>query len=211
MEIVWLGHACFRIRGKEAAVVTDPCDRASTGYSIGKPSADIVTVSKQDPAHAHVAGVGGTPRVLDGPGEYEISGTSVTGVATDHNGAAAAGRNIAFVFELEDLRICHLGAIRAVPTSDQVEEIGAVDLLLIPVGGGEAIDAPPAAETVSLLEPRLVIPMQYRTPVEKTKLDGVDRFLKEMGAKAGEAHAKVAVTRSSLPDETQVMVLNPKS
>ena len=209
MEIVWLGHSCFRIRGKEAAVVTDPCDR-STGYSIGKPAADIVTVSMQDPAHANVAGVGGTPRVLDGPGEYEISGTTITGVATDHNGAAPANRNIAFVLELEDLRVCHLGGIRAVPTSDQVEEIGAVDILLIPVGGGDALDAPPAAETVSLLEPRLVIPMHYKTEAEKTKLDGVDRFLKEMGAKAGEAHAKVAVTRSSLPDETQVMILSPK-
>ncbi|MEX2246338.1 MAG: MBL fold metallo-hydrolase [Dehalococcoidia bacterium] len=210
MEITWLGHACFRIRAKEATVVTDPCDR-STGYSLGRPTADIVTVSVHNPAHDYVAGVAGTPRVLDGPGEFEISGASIIGVATQNGQPDAAERNLAFVIEMEDVRVCHLGSLRAVPTSDQVAEIGNVDVLLIPVGGGGEIDAPAAAETVSLLEPRLVIPMRYQTPVEKTKLDPVDRFLKEMGAKTSEAHAKLAITRSSLPEETQVLVLNTKS
>lgn len=211
MEITWLGHCCFRIRAKEATVVTDPCDK-STGYSLGRPTADLVTVSFHDPAHDAVGAVAGDPRVIDGPGEFEISGASVTGVTTyrDKEKGAERGRSVSYVIELEDLRIAHLGGIGHVPTSDQVEEMGNVDILLLPVGGGESLDAPPAAETVSLLEPKLVIPMHYKTDIEKAKLDPVERFLKEMGAKSTETLAKLQVTRSSLPDEMQVMVVDYK-
>jgi L-ascorbate metabolism protein UlaG (beta-lactamase superfamily) len=208
MEITWLGHCCFRLRAKESTVVTDPCDK-STGYSLGRPTADLVTVSLDDPAHNHVAGVAGSPRVVAGPGEFEVAATSVVGVSTWHD-AEKTRRNVAYVIELEDLRICHLGAMGVVPTSDQVEEIGSVDILLVPVGGGHAFDAPPAAETVSLLEPKLVIPMHFKTDVERERLDPIDRFLKEMSAKAPETHAKIAVTRSSLPDEMQMLVLDYK-
>lgn len=211
MEIVWLGHACVRIRAKEATIVADPCDK-STGYSLGRPTADLVTVSFDDRAHNYSAGVAGQPRVLSGPGEYEIAGASVVGVTTWHDREAksAGPRNVVFVYDLEDLRVCHLGAIGAVPTSDQLEQIGSVDILLVPVGGGDALDAPAASEAVSLIEPGLVIPVNFATDADKMKLDPVDRFLKEMGAKAGERHAKLAVTRSSLPDETQVLVLDYK-
>jgi L-ascorbate metabolism protein UlaG (beta-lactamase superfamily) len=211
MEIVWLGHACVRIRAREATIVADPCDK-STGYSLGRPTADIVTVSVDDPAHNYAAGVAGQPRILSGPGEYEIAGASVAGVATWHDRQAKATgpRNVVFVYDLEDLRVCHLGAIGTVPTSDQLEQIGSVDILLVPVGGADSLDAPAASEAVSLIEPRLVIPVHYATDIERTKLDSVDRFLKEMGAKPGERHAKLAVTRSSLPEETQVIVLDYK-
>ena len=213
MEITWLGHACFRIRAKEATVVTDPYDNKATGYTLGRPTADIVTVSISDPGHGNVDGVAGSPKVLSGPGEFEISGASIVGITT-YQGASKqpeSGRNIAFVIELEDLRIGHLGGIGHVPTSDQLEEMSNVDILLVPVGGGESLDAPPAAETVSLIEPKLVIPMHFKTDIEKSKLDPVDRFLKEMGVKAVEApQAKVSITRSSLPGETQVLVLDSK-
>lgn len=209
MEITWLGHGCFRIRAKEATVVTDPCDKNS-GYSLGRPTADLITVSHEDPSHSAVSAVAGDPRVLSGPGEYEISGASVVGVTTWRGKDKTDGPNIAFVIELEDLRIGHLGGIGHVPTSDQVEEMGNIDILLVPVGGGGAIDAPPAAETVSLLEPKLVIPMHFSTDVDKHNLDPVDRFLKEMGVKAEERHTKIAVTRSSLPEATQVLVLDYK-
>lgn len=211
MEITWLGHSCFRIRAKEATIVTDPCDK-STGYSLGRPTADLVTVSIGDPAHSSVSGVAGDPRVIDGPGEFEIAGASLVGVTTyrDKEKGASAGRNVAYVIEVEDLRICHLGSIGHVPTSDQVEEIGNVDILLVPVGGGDSLDAPPAAETVSLIEPKLVIPMHFKTDIEKAALDPIDRFLKEMGAKTTETHAKIAVTRSSLPEETQILILDYK-
>ncbi len=208
MEITWLGHCCVRFRAKEATVISDPCDK-TTGYSLGRPTADLVTVSFSDRAHNYVEGVAGSPRVIDGPGEFEVAGTSVVGVSTWHDREKTA-RNIAYVIELEDLRICHLGALGVVPTSDQVEEIGSVDVLLVPVGGGDSLDAPPAAETVSLIEPKFVIPIHYKTDVERTQLDPIERFLKEMGAKTAETHAKLTVTRSSLPEETQVLVLDYK-
>ncbi|MGH7622386.1 MAG: MBL fold metallo-hydrolase [Gemmatimonadaceae bacterium] len=211
MELTWLGHGCVRIRAKEATVLTDPCDK-STGYSLGRPTADIVTVSIHDRGHDYVDGVAGSPRVIDGPGEFEISGASIVGVTTyrGKEKQIESGRNIAFIIEVEDMRIGHLGAIGHVPTSDQVEEMSNVDVLLVPVGGGESLDAAPAAETVSLIEPRLVIPIHFKTDVEKMPLDPVDRFLKEMGAKAVEAQAKVSITRSSLPTETQALVLEIK-
>jgi L-ascorbate metabolism protein UlaG (beta-lactamase superfamily) len=209
MELTWLGHGCFRIKAKEATVVPDPTDKKA-GYSLGRPTADLVTVSCDNPAHNAVGAIASDPRVIDGPGEFEIRGVSLAGVATARGKEKEGGRNVAFVLDLEDIRIGHLGAIGHVPTSDQVEELGAVDILLIPVGGGCGLEAPPAAETVSLLEPKLVIPMHFQTDADTNKLDPVDRFLKEMGVKADERHAKIAVTRSSLPDTTQVVVLDYK-
>src|SRR5881628_3030870 len=102
MEIVWLGHSCFRIRGREATIVTDPCPPAS-GYSIGKPTADIVTVSHPHENHSHVKAVAGDPFVIEGPGEYEIHGAFITGIATSHDsdGGAERGHNVAFVMEME--------------------------------------------------------------------------------------------------------------
>ena len=211
MEITWLGRACFRIRGKEATIVTDPPDK-STGYSIGRPTADIVTVSNSQPAHSNVDGVAGNPRVIEGPGEFEIAGTSIIGVATSRGqaGQTEGGKNVAYVFEVEDMRIGHLGAIGHVPTSTQIEEMGGVDVLLVPVGGGDSLEPATAAETVNLLEPKLVVPMNYKTDAERDKLGSLDRFLKEMGAKSPEHHAKLTVTRSSLPEETQIMVIDYK-
>jgi len=212
VEIVWLGHSCFRIRGREATIVTDPCP-ASSGYSIGKPTADIVTVSHDHADHSYVKAVPGSPTVLNGPGEYEIHGAFVTGIGTYHDSERGAerGENVAFVVELEDIRVCHLGDLGHTPTAEQAEEMTGVDVLLIPIGGDGTIDGAKAAEVVSLLEARLVIPMHYKTEATKDRLDPPDRFLKEMGIVAAmEPLAKLSVTRSTLPHETQVMVLDYK-
>ena len=120
------------------------------------------------------------------------------------------GRNVAYVFEVEDMRVGHLGAIGHVPTSDQIEAMGGVDVLLVPVGGGESLDGATAAEAGTVLEPKIVIPMNFKTDADKGKLDPLDRFLKEMGAKNLEKHQKATITRSSLPEETQVLVLEYK-
>jgi L-ascorbate metabolism protein UlaG (beta-lactamase superfamily) len=211
MEITWLGHSCFRLRGKDATVLTDPFAK-STGYSIGKPTADIVTVSHDHPAHNNVGAVAGTPRVVQGPGEFEMSGVLIMGVRTYHDSEKGEklGKNTAFVFELDDVRVCHLGDIGHVPTPEQVEELSGVDVLLAPVGGGTTISAKAAAETVSLLEPKLVIPMHYQTPATKDDLEPLDRFLKEIGAPKAieEKQPKLSVTKSTLPHETKVMVLD---
>lgn len=191
--------------------MTDPPEK-STGYTIGRPTADIVTISVHDPAHHNVDGVAGSPRVLDGPGEYEVKNTSIIGVATfrGKEKTPESGRNVAFVFEAEDMRIGHLGAIGHVPTSDQIEAMGNVDVLLVPVGGAESLDGATAAEAVTVLEPKIVIPMNFKTDADREKLDPLDRFLKEMGAKNPERHQKATITRSMLPEETQLLVLDYK-
>ena len=211
MEIVWLGHSCFRLRGREATIVTDPCP-PSTGYSIGKPSADIVTISHPHEDHNYVKAVAGSPVVIEGPGEYEIHGVFITGISTYHDGRRGAlhGGNVAFVLEMEEIRVCHLGDLGHTPTADQVEEMSGVDILLVPIGGLTTIDGAAAAEVVNLLEPRLVIPMHYRTEAAKEKLEPPDRFLKEMGSKAVEPQSKLTVNRSSLPHEAQVVLLDYK-
>lgn len=213
MEITWLGHSCFRLRGRDAAIVMDPCAK-ETGYNMSRPTADLVTVSHDHPGHNNVAGVAGAPRVFQGPGEFEISDVLIIGISTFHDDEKGGrlGKNTAYVVELDDIRVCHLGDIGHVPTPEQVEELSGVDVLLLPVGGGNTIGAHAAAETVSLLEPKLVIPMHYKTPAAKAELEPLDRFLKEMGAKAAhdERQPKLSVTKSTLPEETKVHVLDYK-
>lgn len=211
MEIVWLGHSCFRIRGREATVVTDPCP-PSSGYAIGKPTADIVTLSHRHDDHAYMKAVAGHPVVLDGPGEYEIHGAFITGIGTYHDSERGAerGESVVFIIEMEDIRVCHLGDLGHAPTAEQAEEITGADVLLVPVGGNSTIDGAKAAEIVSLLEARLVIPMHYKTNASKAPLEPPDRFLKEMGVTAVEPQPKLSLSRSAIPNETQVMVLDYK-
>jgi L-ascorbate metabolism protein UlaG (beta-lactamase superfamily) len=180
---------------------------------MGRPTADIVTVSHDHEGHSAVEGVTGSPRVVRGPGEYEIAGVLITGIQTYHDNqrGACRGRNTAFVIEAENMRLCHLGDLGHLPTPEQVEAMGAVDILLVPVGGVSTLDAAAAAETVSLLEPKLVIPMHYATPATTRKLDSPDRFLKEMGTSPTVSpQPRLSLSRSSLPHETQVALLDHK-
>jgi len=209
LEITWLGHACFRLRGRDAAVLTDPCPPA-TGYRIGRVAADIVTVSRNTPEHSYLQAVTGEPMVLTGPGEYEIGGVLIAGVFTEHGAGRQdeSGRNVAYVIDIDDVRVCHLGDIASVPSRDDVEALSAADVLLLPVGGGSVLDYARAAETVSLLDPKLVIPMTYKTEAATAALDAVDRFLKEMGAEAKQPEARINLTKSSVPGDTTVMLLS---
>ena len=209
MEIVWLGHSCFRIRGKEATVLTDPCPPAS-GYAIGKPTADIVTISHRHDNHSYVKTVAGTPTVLEGPGEYEISDAFITGIATYHDGSKGMdhGPNVAFVLEMEGMKLCHLGDLGHAPSAEQAEEMTGADILFVPIGGNTTLDGVKAAEVVALLEARLVVPMHYKTPAFKGELETPERFLKEMGATAHEPQAKLSVTRTQLPTDVQVVLLD---
>jgi L-ascorbate metabolism protein UlaG (beta-lactamase superfamily) len=209
LEIVWLGHSCFRIRGREATIVADPCPPAS-GYSIGKPTADIVTISHPHDNHSYLKAVAGSPTVLDGPGEYEISGAFVTGISTYHDSQKGEehGANIVYIIEMEDIKVCHLGDLGHTPTAEQAEEMTGVDILFVPVGGNTTLDGVRAAEVVSLLEARLVVPMHYKTEAFKGDLEPPDRFLKEMGVTAHEPQPKISVTRNALPADTQVMMLD---
>lgn len=209
MDITWLGHSCFRIRGKEATVITDPCPPTS-GYNIGKPTADMVTISHNDEQHTYVKAIAGKPVIINQPGEYEIHDAFITGVTTyqDASKGAERGKNIAFIIEMEGLRVCHLGNLGQTPTAEQAEEMTGVDVLLIPVGGGETIDGAKAAEIVSLLEARLVVPMRYKTEASKNGLELPERFLKELGASAGEPQPKLSLNRASVPSETKAILLD---
>jgi L-ascorbate metabolism protein UlaG (beta-lactamase superfamily) len=189
--------------------VADPCPPAS-GYSIGKPTADIVTISHPHDNHSYLKAVAGSPTVLDGPGEYEISGAFVTGISTYHDSQKGEehGANIVYIIEMEDIKVCHLGDLGHTPTAEQAEEMTGVDILFVPVGGNTTLDGVRAAEVVSLLEARLVVPMHYKTEAFKGDLEPPDRFLKEMGVTAHEPQPKISVTRNALPADTQVMMLD---
>ena len=218
MEITWLGHSCFSLRSRPATVVTDPYDK-DLGLILPRVRADIVTVSHDAPDHNYVRGVKGDFKVLSGPGEYEVSGVFVTGLELSERRAggkaargAAAQRNTVFLIEFDDLTVCHLGDLNMVPTQAMVEEsLSSVDVLLIPVGGGESLSAAQAAEVVSLLEPHIVIPMHYRFKGSNLKLDGVAKFLKEMGLDKADEQEVLKLERSGLPEETQVVLLELKS
>ncbi len=209
MDISWLGHSCFRIKGRQATVITDPYP-PDLGYSLGKPAVRIVTISHQHPGHSYVQGIGGEPRLVTGPGEYEIGGVLITGIATFHDGEGGKkrGRNTVYLIEVDEVSVCDLGDLRHVLTTEQVEEIGNVDVLLLPVGGVSTINAPTAAEVVRQLEPKVVIPMHYKTPALNRELEPVERFLKEIGVKEVDSQPKLSFTRSSLPASTQVFLLD---
>ena len=211
MEIVWLGHSCFRIRGKEATVVCDPCP-PGTGYQIGKPTADIITISHAHADHSYLKAVAGKPTILLNAGEYEIHGAFITGIPTFHDAqhGAEQGRNLAFVIEMEEIKVVHLGDLGHTPTAEQVEDMVGCDVLLLPVGGKTSLDGAKAAEIVSLLEAKLVVPMHYKTEAHDGGLETAERFLKEMQVTTVEPQPKLQINKNSIPSETQVIMLDFK-
>ena len=204
-----MGHSCFRIKGSQAVVITDPFP-PDLGYTLGKQTADIVTVSHQHPSHSFVSGIGGEPRIIKGPGEYEISGVLIIGIATFHDavGGQTRGKNTVYLMEIDGVSVCHLGDLGHVLTSEQVEEIGDVDVLLLPVGGVSTVNAAMAAGVIRQIEPKAVVPMHYKTPSISRELDPVEDFLKEMGMEQVESRPKLTVSKTNLPVSTQVFLLS---
>lgn len=215
MDIVFLGHSSFRIKGKNAAVITDPFESGKVGFKFPKVEADIVTVSHDHWDHNQSSLVQGSPKVVSGPGEYEIKGISIFGVPTYHDAKQGAerGKNTVYVITIDNVRVCHLGDLGHTLSEAQVGEIGEVDILLVPVGGTYTISAKEAAEVVSSLEPKVVIPMHYKTGElnQETfgKLSGVDEFIKELGIEPVK-DAKFSLTYDKLPEEMQVVILERK-
>jgi L-ascorbate metabolism protein UlaG (beta-lactamase superfamily) len=219
MEITWYGHSCFRLTERNyATVVTDPYDSKSIGYDSIKLKSDIVTVSHDAPGHNNADAVKGTSHVIDGAGEFEIGGVFITGVQTDGSGSGKkkskskdgedSGRNTIYVFDYDGIVVAHLGDLKEVPTQSEIESLGTIHVALVPVGGGGGLNAAKAAEVISLIEPNLVIPMHYSTPAAKVSLDPLNKFIKEMGLSKADTQPSLKVTRSGLPDETKVIVLD---
>jgi L-ascorbate metabolism protein UlaG (beta-lactamase superfamily) len=216
MDITWYGLSCFRIREGGVTVVSDPYDK-SIGGQLQKLRADIVTVSHEQPGHNGAERIGGDPKILRGPGEYEVRNVFVTGATSYHrrqNGAPAE-RNVIFFYDFGDITVGHLGDLGEVPAQSEIEELnlGEVDILMVPVGGGATLDPTRAVEVIGLFEPKIVIPMHYRQPELKApwaaELEPVDRFLRELGLTAPEPQETLRITKTGLPDEPQVILFVP--
>lgn len=221
MDITYLGHSAFKLRGKNATVVTDPFD-SSTGLIMPKVSADIVTISHQHEDHNATGKVSGTarriePYVIEAPGEYEVQGVGVFGWTSYHDAQQGAdrGKNTIYVIHIEGVRIAHLGDLGHVPDNDLLEDIGEVDVVLVPTGGMYTIDAVQAAEAALMLQPSYIIPMHYHTEAHNQerfgKLQRLDHFIKAMGLTSVEPKDKLTLTASTMTEEEQVVVLTPSS
>jgi len=213
-EFRWFGHNCFRLRAREATIITDPVGR-STGYPLPKQTADIVTVSHDHPGHANLDAVkpmaagGPPPTVIRGPGEYEVHDVFVTGIRTYHDDQRGAerGHNTVYLLELEGMVVCHLGDLGHALTEEQTQAMANVDVLLVPIGGGVVLDGTRAAEVVAQLEPKLVIPMQYAAPPGDKALAGLEPFCKELGVAPPAPEDKLVVRSSDLSETVKVVAL----
>lgn len=217
MEISWLGHSCFQLRGKNVVLVTDPStpqqETSSEGPStLSKINASIVTVSHNHPGHNYVQGVGGHPRIINGPGEYEINDVLITGVPSYHDDqhGKIRGHNTIYVIHMDDLVICHLGDLGHILHEEQLEEVADADILLLPISGGNSVNATMAAEIISQVEPRVVIPMHYHPTEPDVKPVPLVKFCREMGVEAIDPQAKYSVTKNTLPASIQVVLLTPR-
>lgn len=210
MDIIYLGHSSFKLKGKTTTVVTDPYSN-DTGLKYPKTEADIVTITHDHTDHNNYKGVGGDPRIVNGAGEYEIGGVSIFGVPSYHDekGGEERGRNTIYVIRIDEVNVCHLGDLGYKLTTTELDEIGTVDVLLVPVGGVYTIDAAGAVEVVSQLEPKVVIPMHYKVPGLKYELGSLDDFLKEIGLEPIR-DSKFTILPATLPETMQLVVLERK-
>jgi L-ascorbate metabolism protein UlaG (beta-lactamase superfamily) len=217
MIITYHGHSCFKLKGKRGTVITDPFE-AYVGFSPSSLTADIVTVSHQHKDHNAISKVKGTeahpkPFIIDSPGEYEVGGVSVFGDKMYHDsvGGVERGENTVFTILLDDLRVCHLGDLGHTLTEEQVEKIGLVDILFVPVGGHFTINPEQANEVIRMIEPSIVIPMHFLTPEHDSKVFGdlktLADFTKEYGIEPA-AVPKLSIEKDRLPEETELVILS---
>ncbi len=208
MDIIWYGVSCFRITArKRPTIVADPYN-GQVGLPDLKLKGDIVTISHDAPGHNNTTAVAGAAHCLVGPGEYEIGGVFITAIVTDSGRDST--RNVTYVYDYDGLTVAHLGDMQKVPSQTQIEALEEVNVLLVPVGGGNSLNAAQASELVSMIEPNIVIPMHYQLPGLKLKLEDVDRFLKEMGVTEPRRENSLRLSASSLPEETETVILIPK-
>jgi len=215
MEITYIGHSCFRIKGKETSVVIDPYNPEKLGYKLPKLEADILLISHDHDDHNFKDGVKDYSFIIDAPGECEIKGIYVQGFESYHDESKGSkrGKNVMYYLEVDGISLMHLGDLGHELSEDTLEQIPYSDVLMTPIGGVYTIDAKTAAKVISSLEPGIVIPMHYQTKdLVKLKLDGLEKFLDEMGLN-GEVKTldKLKISsKSEIPEDTEVVVLEPQ-
>lgn len=211
MDITYLGHSSFRLKGKDAVLVTDPFDK-SIGLKFPPVEADIVTISHQHEDHNQSSLVSGVKKVVDGPGEYEIKGVSILGFPSFHDDKKGEerGPNTIYVIEMDGLRLAHLGDLGHALSDEMIAQLGDIDILMIPVGGKFTIDSTQAVSLVQAIEPSITIPMHYQTeglnPQTFSALTPVDNFLKEVGITA-EKMPKLLIKKEEINPEVQRIVV----
>lgn len=217
MDIYWYGQSCFKIKGKTSSIVIDPFTPDVIGLKLPKDlEADVVLQTHNHPDHNNISAVKsdistpiGRP-VFDAPGEYEIKGAIITGVKAFHDSTNGEDRGMNTIFHIyiDGLNIVHLGDLgQNKLTEEQIQAIAQTDILMVPVGGNYTINSQEAAQIISQLEPKIIIPMHYAVPGLKVELEGNDKFLKEMGVEEVTEVPKLTITKDKLPDEPQVIVL----
>lgn len=210
MEIKFYGHACFGIQDSGITVITDPYSE-KIGLKLPALKADAITVSHNAPAYNNADAIDGEPKVFSWPGEYETKGVHFRGIHSFHNAKEDEEQleNIVNVMHFNGIKICHLGAQGTKLTPEQLEQVGDVDILLVPVGGKTVLGAKKAKEIIEQIEPRVVIPMVYATDGSNFGCGPLSEFIKEMGTTLGEPLDSFKVKRSELPDDnSKVVVLN---
>jgi L-ascorbate metabolism protein UlaG (beta-lactamase superfamily) len=209
MIVSYLGHACFKLRGKKTTLVTDPYDQSVFGKLMPKTKADIVTISHAHHDHSYTGRIIGNPFIIRGPGEYEIKGVEILGIPSFHDKKQGSerGTNTIYIYRMDGLKLCHLGDLGQKLTDKQIEKLDSVDVLMIPVGGVYTIDAKEAVSVIEQLEPAIVIPMHFKTKDLTFKLDPLDKFLEEVGLKDLKAEKSLTVSASSLPEEREIIWL----
>lgn len=215
MKIRWLGHSAFAVTADNGKVIlTDPFEAGGYNGAIGYRKidikADIVTVSHSHPDHnGGVKYITGKPQVIDKAQEYTINGIKIKGVLTDHdnNGGKERGKNIIFICEMDAVRLAHLGDLGQMPSDEQLKAIGPVDIIMIPVGGHFTIDAAQATEISKKLNPKVVIPMHYKTEILDFPITSVETFLAGKSNIKRQNSNEVVFSKNSLPNEEEIWVL----
>ena len=213
MLIQWYGQACFRIQSGDLVIAVDPFAK-EIGLTPPRFRANLTLITHSHQDHANFEAIGGEPFLIKSPGEYEIQGIYINGIETFHDTSQGKERgvNTMYKIETEDIKLLHMGDFgEGIVRDDTLDQIGDVDVLMIPVGGTYTIDATSAAKVIKQIEPRFVIPMHYKIPGLKAPLDDVQKFLKEMGVKDADAQEKFTVKKKDIGEDekTEVIVLTP--
>jgi L-ascorbate metabolism protein UlaG (beta-lactamase superfamily) len=210
LDITWYGHSCFRITERSrTTIVTDPFSEI-LGLPVPRLKGDVVTISHNQPGHNAVDNVKGHTYTLHGPGEYEIGGVFIRGLAMHHIEGNQVRPNVAYLIDYGPMNVLHLGDLAHVPAQSTIEELGEVTVALVPVGGGNGLRATEAAEVIALIEPNYIVPMHYALPGLKINLDPVDKFLKAMGVTKVQEEDVLKIVPTTLPEQPQVIVLHPQ-